>query len=131
MIHGTLFHPSRGRRSRARTADGVRAERFRTSRGSRHVRAAAFTRLFAANDFDAILLDLELGTERGETLIEQLRIAHCNVPEVIIVSAQPQVELQRAMRRIDACAALGKPCSVRELNAELERCLDERARGDR
>jgi two-component system response regulator QseB len=92
---------------------------------------AAFTRLFAANDFDAILLDLELGTERGETLIEQLRIAHCNVPEVIIVSAQPQVELQRAMRRIDACAALGKPCSVRELNAELERCLDERARGDR
>jgi two-component system response regulator QseB len=92
---------------------------------------AAFTRLFAANDFDAVLLDLELGTERGETLIEQLRIAHCDVPEVIIVSAQPPVELQRAMRRIDACAALGKPCSVRELNAELERCLDERARGDR
>jgi two-component system response regulator QseB len=90
---------------------------------------AAFTKLSASNDFDAILLDLELGAERGETLIEQLRTAHCNVPEVIIVSAQPTAELHRAMRRIDACAAVSKPCTVLELNAELQRCLDDRARG--
>lgn len=92
---------------------------------------AAFTKLSAANDFDAILLDLELGAERGETLIEQLRTARCDVPEVIIVSAQPVDELRRVMRRIDACGALSKPCSVLELNAELQRCIDERARGVR
>ncbi len=83
----------------------------------------AFERVAAANEFDAIVLDLELGCERGETLIERLVEADLAVPEVIIVSAQPATELMRAKNRLNACAALQKPTLANEIDAALNECL--------
>ena len=83
----------------------------------------AYARLEAANDFAAVLLDLELGSERGETLIERLRDASVRVPEIIILSAQPAFVLERAVRETAACGAIQKPVSLEQLTAEIERCV--------
>jgi DNA-binding NtrC family response regulator len=83
----------------------------------------AYDCLEAANDFDALVLDLELGSERGETLIERLRAASLFIPEVIILSAQPPFVLARAARQTAACSAIQKPVSLEQLSAEIERCV--------
>ena len=73
--------------------------------------------------FDAMLLDLDLGTERGEALIERLRDEGARLPEIVILSAQPMDLLHRSRRAIDACAVIQKPASVEEIDRELERCV--------
>ncbi len=103
------------------TADALRAL-------GHHVELAptvdkAFVWMKAANECDAILLDLDVGGEPGELLIERLLNAAMHIPEILIVSAQPTNVLLRVVERIDACTYLQKPCTARAINDELERCV--------
>ena len=84
---------------------------------------AAMQELRSSNLFDAIILDLDLGPDRGETLIPQIREARIRMPEVVILSALPIDELRRAQRETDACGAIQKPIAVEDLAQELERCI--------
>ncbi len=94
------------------------------SRGYRmsHVATAsdALRVLTTTHDFDAILLDLRLGEERGETVFEKLQLLAIKYPPVIILSAQPIIELQRAAKTILAAHTLQKPARV----AEIERAIE-------
>lgn len=83
----------------------------------------AFGWMKASNECDAIVLDLDVGDEPGELLIERLLDASMHVPEVLVVSAQPINVLARVVERLDACTCLQKPCTARAINAELERCV--------
>lgn len=85
----------------------------------------AFRELSRA-DFDAIILDLGLGTEQGETLIENARKAGMRVPEVVVLSALPMNVLRKAQKSLDACGVLQKPITPEDLAAELERCIPVR-----
>ncbi len=82
----------------------------------------AFEELSNTN-FDAIILDLELGRERGETLIEKLREAGMRMPAVVILSAAPPDVLGRAQRSTGACSAFQKPIAIEDLIDELHRCI--------
>lgn len=72
-----------------------------------------------ARRFDAVLLDLNLGPERGENLIERIRVDSARVPPVVIFSAQPQTDLEESARRIGAVNILHKPCDMRSLEVAL------------
>jgi DNA-binding response OmpR family regulator len=89
----------------------------------------AIATLCAANDFDAVFLDLELGAERGESIVQEARRVSCALPEIIILSAQPMDQLHRVKSEIDACEVLQKPVSPRQLDAAIQRCAEKR-RGD-
>jgi DNA-binding response OmpR family regulator len=79
----------------------------------------AFRWMKAANECDAIVLDLDVGDEPGELLIERLLDASMHVPEVLVVSAQPMNVLARVVERLDACTCLQKPCTASAINEEL------------
>src|ERR1700722_18870331 len=61
-------------------------------RGHRVVLAATIAQALAdvtAGSFDVILLDLQVGGERGEDLIHSLRASGHALPSVVVVSARP------------------------------------------
>lgn len=66
-------------------------------------------RLLADGTIAAVLLDMRIGTERGETLLGELRDA--GVP-VIVVTGSAEVDAEWAK---DADAVLGKPFAIDEL----------------
>ncbi len=66
-------------------------------------------RLLADGTIAAVLLDMRIGTERGETLLGELRAA--GVP-VIVVTGSAEVDAEWAK---DADAVLGKPFAIDEL----------------
>lgn len=79
---------------------------------------------FAKNKtFHIMLLDLQVGDERGESLIEQLHIEHKSIPPVIIMSAQPAYEISSTARWINAATVLRKPCAVQEIESTIQRVL--------
>ena len=84
---------------------------------------AAMHELSSNGQFDAIVLDLDLGNARGETLITNMRKAGMRRPEVVILSALPMNVLRRAQRETEACGAIQKPIAVEDLAQELERCI--------
>lgn len=64
--------------------------------------------LAAAHAFDAVLLDLQLGPECGELIIEGVRKRGATIPPVIVFSALPAVDTKAAARRIGAAAVVEK-----------------------
>ena len=64
------------------------------------------------HDITIVLLDLQLGTQRGEALIEHVRSTGKNIPPVLIFSAQPMGELRQAANSIKASGILQKPCDA-------------------
>lgn len=68
------------------------------------------------HDITIVLLDLQLGAQRGEALIDQLRSAGKNIPPVLIFSAQPMCELRQAASAIKASGILQKPCDAMTIN---------------
>jgi DNA-binding NtrC family response regulator len=80
-----------------------------------------FGLLTSAHCFQVVLLDLELGSERGETLIGLVRALNVKVPKIIIFSAQPVAELTRAARQVDAFAIMQKPCNAQVITDTIER----------
>lgn len=70
---------------------------------------SAFEQASKRADLEVILLDLQLGADRGEALIERLRDAHIKVPAVVIFSALPAGDLVEVAGRVDAIGVLQKP----------------------
>ena len=66
-------------------------------------------RLLADGDVAAVLLDMRIGNERGETLLGELREA--GIP-VIVVTGSAEVDADWAK---DADAVLGKPFALDDL----------------
>jgi CheY-like chemotaxis protein len=83
----------------------------------------AFERLKAPHTFNVIILDIELGTDRGEHLIALLREAKIDFPAVVLFSAQPVSELTRCAKAISAKGALQKPSTLKQINEMLERAV--------
>ena len=65
--------------------------------------------------FEVVLLDLQLDSRRSEPVIEALRERGFVVPPIIIVSAQSDDELRRAMRLTQAKAFIQKPASLQQI----------------
>jgi len=59
-----------------------------------------------------VLLDLHIGLERGDTLLEEIRGREPRVP-VVVVSGSSDVDTGE--RKIDADVVLGKPFTIDEL----------------
>jgi DNA-binding response OmpR family regulator len=76
--------------------------------------------LSVQNAFAVILLDLQLGAERGETIILKLMAGNHQVPTTLLLSAQPIAELQDAARQVGAAGILQKPCSIQKLLKAIE-----------
>ena len=83
----------------------------------------AFERLKAPHAFDVMILDIQLGADRAENLIDRLKAAGIAFPAVVLFSAQPSSELARSARTVRASGTLQKPCTVEQINQTLERAV--------
>ena len=95
-------------------------------RGHKVVLAATITKAFAdvvEQSFDVILLDLQVGDERGEDLILNLRASGQFLPSIVVVSARPTLLIQTAVNEIGAVGYVQKPCAVSEIEAVLDRVV--------
>ena len=79
-----------------------------------------FDTLNQPHDITIVLLDLQLGTQRGEALVQQLRSAGANVPPLLIFSAQPLPELRQAANTVKASGILQKPCDAATINNAIK-----------
>lgn len=68
--------------------------------------------------FTAILLDLQVGAERGETLFDDM--SDRPLPPIIIFSAQSLAEVLLAAEHVHASAVLEKPCGAQDIVAALD-----------
>jgi DNA-binding response OmpR family regulator len=85
--------------------------------------ASAFAALSAAHSFDVILLDLNLGEERGETIFQKLQLLRIKYPPVIILSAQPEAEVRLAADLVHAKQMLTKPASIARITRAMEQAV--------
>jgi DNA-binding response OmpR family regulator len=76
--------------------------------------------MLETNDFDVVLLDLQLDHERGESLIESVRACGAAIPPIVIYSAMPTVVAQAAFKQLGAAAVLGKNSDVTEIVRALK-----------
>jgi DNA-binding response OmpR family regulator len=83
----------------------------------------AFAALAQEHGFEIVLLDLRLGDQRGEEIFVRLVGKGLAYPPVIIVSAQPESDVRRAVQRVSAAGALIKPASIEQINAAMEAAL--------
>ena len=86
-------------------------------------RAQAVEAMCSYQHFEVVLLDLRLGNERGEQVIADASSQGCSIPPVVILSAQPDSELQDAARMSSAKGVLRKPCTAREIQLAIERAI--------
>ena len=116
--HGSPHHR---RRSRPGTGDRGTAARARPSRAPGSIPTnAASMRCAIRDDIAIVLLDLQLGQQRGESLIEDLRREGTRLPPLLIFSAQPMNELRHAATMISAAGILQKPCDAAAINHAIE-----------
>ncbi|MEP6482934.1 MAG: response regulator [Rudaea sp.] len=83
----------------------------------------ALATLRAAHTFDVILLDLRIGEERGETVFEKLQLLRVKYPPVVILSAQPEIELRKAGVSIQTKHVLSKPTSIARIIQVIEEAV--------
>jgi DNA-binding NtrC family response regulator len=77
-------------------------------------------RVLASNHtYGVMLLDLRLGNDRGERIVDVAAENHVSLPPVVIFSAQPDTELGTAAVRTNAKAVLRKPCSLAGMRLAL------------
>jgi DNA-binding response OmpR family regulator len=81
--------------------------------------ASAYGHLIAPHTFRVVLLDLQIGPERGETLFERLIAEEVAYPSIIILSSQPMDQLQQAAVRVRTRHILRKPATLEEINAAI------------
>ncbi|HEX4481005.1 MAG TPA: response regulator [Rudaea sp.] len=81
----------------------------------------------SAHPFDLVLLDLDLGDERGESLIAEAEQNHVELPSILIVSGESSEEGAAVTDRIGAIGFLRKPYVVRDLLDQLARMPESRA----
>ena len=72
---------------------------------------------------DILLLDMKMGSFRGEAVLDQIRVSH---PElcVIIVTGYPSLEDMRATFKRRAFAYLAKPFSLAQLRQTLDHAVE-------
>jgi two-component system OmpR family response regulator len=75
------------------------------------------------HQYCAVLLDLQLGRERGDALVRQLRRNGKALPPVVIFSAQPISELRDTAAEIGAVAFLQKPCRIAQIMGAINRAI--------
>ncbi len=76
--------------------------------------------LSGAHDITVVLLDLQLGPQRGEDLVRALRKVGVLIPPVVVFSAQPMAELRHAATVTKASAILQKPCNAQAIRQAIE-----------
>jgi DNA-binding NtrC family response regulator len=74
----------------------------------------AYGHLSTEHTFEVMLLDLQLGSERGEELIDRLNREGRLVPRIVIFSAQPIFEIERSVRAVAAHGYVQKPAMPRD-----------------
>ena len=77
--------------------------------------------LCAHNDIQVIILDLQIGAERGEDLIDQVRSCTSYIPPIVVHSALSLPDLQKAANDVGASAILQKPVSATYMVETIER----------
>jgi DNA-binding response OmpR family regulator len=82
----------------------------------------AYQALTAPHEIEVVLLDLQLGSMRGEELIKAVRQTK-DSPPVVIFSAMPIADLRRAANELGANVILQKPCSVNEMTQAIDKAL--------
>ncbi len=75
------------------------------------------------NHIDAIVLDLNLAGERGETLIKRCEALRVLPPTMVITSGEPAEDCAFAMLDLGAAACLRKPYTADELIEALKQSL--------
>jgi DNA-binding NtrC family response regulator len=85
--------------------------------------AAEAVDVCAADSFDAVLLDLHLGTVSGLDVLRDLRQHRPDLP-VIVVTAHGSLESAAAAVREKAFDYIGKPFSSGDLLAVLRRAME-------
>ena len=80
----------------------------------------AFTLLTLPHRFDVVILDLDLGGQRGEWLVDRLRKHGALVPAIVVHSGQSLTELAIASKVVRAEVMLHKPCSPQRLLEAVE-----------
>lgn len=80
----------------------------------------AYELLLAPHRLEVVILDLNLGSARGDWLIEKLRDSGARIPAIVIHSGQPLTELTRVSKLVRAEAVLQKPCSIERLLEAVE-----------
>jgi DNA-binding response OmpR family regulator len=73
---------------------------------------AAARALLEAEQVALVLLDLHVGNDRGETLLEELREREPRIPVVVVTGSS---EANGGELRVEADAVLGKPFEVEAL----------------
>jgi DNA-binding response OmpR family regulator len=86
-------------------------------------RAQAVAALCSPQRFDVVLLDLRLGIERGEQVIHDARSHGCSIPPIVILSAQPDLELVAAAQISRAACVLRKPCTAQGIKIAIENAV--------
>jgi DNA-binding response OmpR family regulator len=71
--------------------------------------------LLSPNRVEVLILDLQLGTHRGDELIETLRSIDAKLPPIVLLSARPMAELVQAAKVVGAEVYLQKPCSAQRI----------------
>ena len=69
--------------------------------------------------YDVLLLDLDLGATRGETMIRRVQGLGERLPPIVILSGQPSGVLEAAQKSTGATCAVSKPCTIDELLAAI------------
>jgi FixJ family two-component response regulator len=87
----------------------------------------AFRMLVSPHRVEVLILDLQLGTHRGDELIETLRSIEAKLPPIVVLSARPIPELVRAAKAVGAEVFLQKPCSAQRILEAIELAV---AKGD-
>jgi len=109
------------------TSQGLATVDLLAAHGHRPALAASAERaaelLTAPHHIDVVILDLQLGADRGEWLIEKLRHDGAKVPAIVILSARPLPELTTASKFVNAECILMKPCSAQRLLEAIELAL--------
>jgi DNA-binding NtrC family response regulator len=92
--------------------------------GHRSVLAASalslHTVLSRQHSFEVMLLDLQLGDERSEPVIEKLREKGWHIPHIIVMSAQPLLDIERSIRIVGAKGFLQKPVSLDDIDQAID-----------
>lgn len=89
-----------------------------------HTSEAAWVCL-RAQTFDAVFIDVNLGSESGFDLLASLRAAGERVPAVMF-TAQAEDEVADQARAAGAAGCLTKPFTLDELKTQLERAVASR-----
>jgi two-component system nitrogen regulation response regulator NtrX len=76
--------------------------------------------LLSPNRVEVLILDLQLGTHRGDQLVETLRSIKAKLPPIVVLSGRPMPELVGAAKAVGAEVFLQKPCSAQRILEAIE-----------